>query len=252
MSTIFNDAITFLATRWEHRIRWRADLDDYNRLFYYASKIAAAGYGDHQIFGFVDGSFFQFCRPVNDQRRYCSGYYKGHGLKFQAIMTPDGMVNLSDFFPAPIGDADIWHQDDAYYKIDNMMLQKSVPLFSYGDHAYHQCAWVHAPYSHPNGHSLLPEDQRLFNAHLAEALVAVENGFGEVVKHWTYNSNKLGLKSLLQPVAAYYYTAGLFHNILCCLRGNPISKRFNCTPPTVEEYLAETEDNEEDSEGNNA
>jgi hypothetical protein len=53
------------------------------------------GQGNGKIWGFIDGTFIGFCRGIDAERqhRMYSGYYKGTGMKWQAIVTPDGLVS---------------------------------------------------------------------------------------------------------------------------------------------------------------
>ena len=42
--------------------------------------------------GFLDGTIRQQCRPVRGQRAIFSGHKRYHGLKFQALTVPDGLI----------------------------------------------------------------------------------------------------------------------------------------------------------------
>jgi nuclease HARBI1 len=68
--------------------------------------------------------------------------------------------------------------------------------------------------------------------------MAVEHGFGEVMKYWmktdVAKNNQIG-----HSAVAYYTVAVLFTNPLNCLRGgNQVSKAFACAPPTLDAYMA--------------
>ena len=43
--------------------------------------------------GFIDGTLKVICRPSRYQRRWYSGYKKCHAVKFQAIVTSDGLIS---------------------------------------------------------------------------------------------------------------------------------------------------------------
>ena len=45
------------------------------------------------IFGFIDGTVRPICRPGHHQKVVYNGHKRTHALKYQAIMTPDGMVS---------------------------------------------------------------------------------------------------------------------------------------------------------------
>ena len=55
--------------------------------------IAISVYGGTDIWGFVDRTVIEICRPIDNQRLCYSGHKKKHCLKFQAIMTPNGLIS---------------------------------------------------------------------------------------------------------------------------------------------------------------
>ena len=46
------------------------------------------------IWGFIDGTLRKTCRPSRFQRLAYSGHKRCHGIKFQSVVTPDGMFAL--------------------------------------------------------------------------------------------------------------------------------------------------------------
>jgi hypothetical protein len=52
--------------------------------------------GVEGVWGFVDGTFWEYYRPTGneEQRLVYSGHKKFHGNNYQAIVTPDGLVSL--------------------------------------------------------------------------------------------------------------------------------------------------------------
>ena len=71
--------------------------------------------------------------------------------------------------------------------------------------------------------------------------ISVEHGFGQLMMLSGYNGFTMGLKIGLSPVAVYFMVSDLFCNIPTCFHGNQRSKKFHCTPPTVNSYLAKGE-----------
>ena len=49
--------------------------------------------GGSCFWGFIDGTLNATCRPVLDQEEFYSGHKRKHGYKYQAIVTPDGLVS---------------------------------------------------------------------------------------------------------------------------------------------------------------
>ena len=242
LSTIFNATTRFIARYWQFRIRWRPQFDTYKGLQRYADAVGERGFGSNLIYSFVDGSFFESARPGYKQRRAYSGYYRGHSLKFQAIVTPDGIITLSLPFWANAHDRAIYEEDESSQRLVNLLdtkiLEGEQALYLYGDNAYYGCSFVQAPFNHPNGHGYLSGPKQAFNGHLASARIAMENAFGDLTNRFTYNSAHFALFSEGQPIGSYYYTACFLGNILCCIReGNLVSSRYRCSPPLLEEYL---------------
>ena len=46
----------------------------------------------NNIWGFIDGTLRKTCRPTAHQRIVYSGHKRAHGLKFQSVVTPDGLI----------------------------------------------------------------------------------------------------------------------------------------------------------------
>ena len=56
--------------------------------------------------GFVDGTVRKMCRPKYHQREVFSGHKRFHGLKFQSVVIPNGLIaNLYGLIPGSRHDA---------------------------------------------------------------------------------------------------------------------------------------------------
>jgi hypothetical protein len=96
ISVVFNAVTTFLDIQFSTYLRWHPQLNNYNRLQAFGQAILEdRGQGLGMIWGFIDGSFVGFCQSIDAEYQRCmySGYYKGHGMKWQAIVTSDGLVS---------------------------------------------------------------------------------------------------------------------------------------------------------------
>ena len=95
LSTVYNDVCVYLFEEYRDLICWHPMLNDYKRLRKYAKAIARKlGAGPPLFWGFIDGTFRGICRPEQDQGLLYSGYKKEHGIKWQGIVTPDGILTL--------------------------------------------------------------------------------------------------------------------------------------------------------------
>jgi hypothetical protein len=58
----------------------------YSKLIYEKSNAV------NKIWGFIDGTLRRTCRPIRFQRAVYSGHKRCHGIKFQSVVTPDGLI----------------------------------------------------------------------------------------------------------------------------------------------------------------
>ena len=100
ISQVFNAVLHFLYTRWvPTKIRsLDSNILNYWRLQDYATCLKKAGLGIPGCVGFVDGTFHGINRPGRDgnqgllQRLFYNGAHKGHGVIFEMITFPDGLI----------------------------------------------------------------------------------------------------------------------------------------------------------------
>ena len=76
----FSDKISNLAQREDHFQE-------------YADVIHAKGAPLKNCIGFVDGTVRPLCRPVRFQRTCYNGHKRVHAIKFQSVVTPDGLIS---------------------------------------------------------------------------------------------------------------------------------------------------------------
>ena len=97
---IFNSVISFIASYWVPRKVQRLDTSVFTpcRLQDYANCLWNLGLKIPLVCGFVDGTFHSVYRPGRDgykdlhQKIFYSGAKKGHGIVFEMITFPDGMI----------------------------------------------------------------------------------------------------------------------------------------------------------------
>ena len=90
ISAVLVDTLLFLDERYRRIIEWYPGLD-YSCIRRYARALRSFG-GSNIIWGFIDGTWMGVARPTKEQRDYYSGYRHRHGIKFQGIMAPDGLI----------------------------------------------------------------------------------------------------------------------------------------------------------------
>ena len=73
-------------TEWNHTILNAATLQKY------ANAVFNKGAALDNCFGFVDGTVRPICRPDQNQRIVYNGHKRVHGLKFQSVVLPNGII----------------------------------------------------------------------------------------------------------------------------------------------------------------
>jgi hypothetical protein len=208
------------------------------RLHQYATCIENTG-GSNGIWGFIDGTQKEICRPNEAQRQFYSGYKKAHTIKFQGIITPDGILShLAGPFEGKLGDWAAW-VDSGVEKILRELhegLSEDERLYLYGDPAYTVSFAIMGPYKARVGHPLT-ESKKAINAHMSSLRISVEHGFGKIMNLFSFNGYRRGLRIGLSPVGSYYMMAVLLANIHTCLQGSQTAEKFGIDPPSLDDYL---------------
>ncbi|OWZ23051.1 hypothetical protein PHMEG_0002133 [Phytophthora megakarya] len=93
LSSVFNYVCEHISTRCEPLL-----VGDWNRISSrhedFASAVRAKGATLFNVWGFIYGTDRRICRPGNSvqQRAMYSGHKRSHGIKYQSITTPDGII----------------------------------------------------------------------------------------------------------------------------------------------------------------
>jgi hypothetical protein len=94
LSTIYLDIVRHIVDTFRGFLAWNPRLNDYERLRRFGRAVGRrTGLGGERVWGFVDGTFRPFCKPIRDEHLNYSGHKRRHGFKYQAIATPDGLVS---------------------------------------------------------------------------------------------------------------------------------------------------------------
>ena len=93
LSIVANHLTDFLYQRWSHLLTsfnqpWLSS----NNLQIYADAIQAKGGALQNCWGFIDGTVRPVARPGNNQRILYNGHKKCHAIKFQSVVSPNGLI----------------------------------------------------------------------------------------------------------------------------------------------------------------
>ena len=93
LSEVYNSVIVALDAQFGWLIEWHPCLTR-DRINHYARMLDMKSDGGGVVWGWLDGTFVGTCRPEEKiQRLMYSGYKKRHGMKWQGLATPDGLIS---------------------------------------------------------------------------------------------------------------------------------------------------------------
>jgi len=193
-----------------------------------------------RCWGFVDGTFRKICRPPPDlQESAYNRYKRGHGLKWQFVVSPCGLIE--DGY-GPIAGR---HHDTFLLAKSgiNHTLQK-VPkhpttgreYYIYGDAGYRRMRYVMVGFGRDR--SKLSADKATFCSLHNRARTAVEWAFGIITQCWQSLAVLENQRIGTSPIGIQYSVCTFLTNCRTCLyRKNRISLYFECMPPKLVEWL---------------
>nr|CAH7726108.1 unnamed protein product [Callosobruchus chinensis] len=233
---ITNFVITFVENTFGHLL---VDLRSHHwltadKLQQYSNAVAAIGAAVQNCWAFLDGTIRPICRPSVDQQLYYSGHKRTHCLKYQSLVTPDGLtISCMGPFEGRRHDAGILRESGLYGQLEETTVFPEGHFVIYGDQAYGIRELILCPFP---GLNLNPE-QEMFNNSMSTVREAVEWIFGKVIAEFAFVDFKKNQKLLLQDLQSMYKTATLLANCHSCLYGNQTSQFFNMNPIPLEQYL---------------
>ncbi|CAM9646759.1 unnamed protein product, partial [Laminaria digitata] len=213
------------------------------RLGDFAEALHSWGSPLDNCWGFIDRTVRGIAGQVPNkmwwkQRAFYNGHKRKHAMKFQGVVTPDGI--FVDLYGPELGtrhDLYLLSESGLLERLEDNMNDASGDAYClYGDPAYGMSAYICCPCS--ESHGPLTEDMRHFNKSMSGCRITVEWLFTEMTSKWAFVTHKPQQKYLLSPVPVQYRMATLLYNIHSCLNGtNQISQFFGVSPPSLKEYL---------------
>lgn len=123
LSRIFNYMVTLIYKKVKTKMTYDTFLINQEKIHLYSRCINSP---TKRCWGFVDGNFHHICRPSgsNDiQRAFYNGSKKRHGINFQCVTTPNGMIAaLSRPLSGTQGDATVVAESQLYNLLDKSFI----------------------------------------------------------------------------------------------------------------------------------
>ena len=237
LSIIINTVCKQICDKWSGLVTdfTKAHFLTEERLQSYAAAVSARSPLTN-CFGFIDGTVRAICRPTVGQKSFYNGHKRHHGLKFQTVVTPDGIIaHMYGPLEGCRHDSAMLRESGLFAQLNSLPAPPEGGVYCiYGDPAYPLRPQLLCPYKGDQ----LTDAQAAFNKEMSAVRIAVEWAYGKTIQLFAFLDFKKNLKLLLQPVGMYYYTGVLLTNCHTCLHGGEINKLFDLQPPSLEEYLS--------------
>ena len=135
-------------------------------------------------------------RPTREQRAFFNGHKRYHAIKFQGVVTPDGIVvDLSGPELGTRHDVHLLHESGVLLQCQQHMNSASGdPYILYGDPAYGMSTHLDCPYS-TETYGPLTAAMIEFNKRMSACRVTVEWVFKEMTSKWAFVAMKTSRSS---------------------------------------------------------
>jgi nuclease HARBI1 len=182
------------------------------------------------------GTLRKIYRPTYHQRLLYSGHKQTHGIKFQSVIAPDGLI--VDLFGPIEGSRHetptFWAKATSFPNSEMPADGSLGPVYSlYGDLAYPQSLHLFGGFRNPLPGS--PEAQ--WNTLMSQVRRVVEWGFKEITAQWAFLDIRPRMRIMKSPIGKYYVIGCFLVNLRNCFYGGQISAYFDAMPLSVDDYL---------------
>jgi hypothetical protein len=245
ISEIINTVVVMIDKRWKHLLDFdHTTLLSPLNMARYAKAIHDRGSPLRGVWGFIDCTIRQICRPSYGQRAAYNGHKKFHALKYQAVMLANGIIaHLFGPWEGRRADPHLLAESGLLDKCERFAVRpgttEQTPMEDrhfqlFGDPAYGCSHVIQSPFA---GAGQRTEEQATWNARMSAVRIEVEHGFGVVVNLWPFLNTAWKHRVFSSPVGRYYRVGVLLTNAMNCCSPNQVAQYFDCLPLTLEEYF---------------
>ncbi|KAF8592318.1 hypothetical protein K439DRAFT_1643775 [Ramaria rubella] len=245
ISEITNETARYINDHWSHFLDWdNTGVVHPSRLHAYATALAEFGAPMTTVFGFINCTIHPTCRPGGFQELVYTGYKKCHGMKFQGVVTPNGlMAHLCGPFHAPQNNVGVLGESRLLEMLEEKALQPGSQdgdlahkqyFHVYGDSAYGVSPVMLSPFSGVGKRTL---DEAAFNMAMGAVHISVEHSFGIILQDWPFINCFWKHRIWGTQCGTLFRVAVLLTNAHSCLVPNQTSQWYDCMPPSLAEYF---------------
>ncbi|KAF8585008.1 hypothetical protein K439DRAFT_1646796 [Ramaria rubella] len=237
ISEITNETARYINDHWSHLLDWdNTGVVHPSRLRAYATTLAEFGAPMTTVFRFINCTIHPMCWSGCFQELVYTGYKKCHRMKFQGVVTPNGlMAHLYGPFWAPQNDVGVLGESRLLEMLEEKALQPGSqdgnPVHKqyfqvYGDSAYGVSPIMLSPFS-----------GAAFNTAIGAVRISVEHGFGIILQDWPFINCFWKHHIWGTQCGTLFHVAVLLTNTHSCLVPNQTSQQYDCMPPSLAEYF---------------
>lgn len=235
LSECINAVLRTIYDNWHHLLNFHRSRFGVQKLAAYSNALQAAGCPLPRCIGFIDGTLRSMCRPGEHQGLFYSGHKHMHGIKFQSVVTPDGIIShLAGPFEGCRHDVAMLMESGLLELMEEGLRDPQDAYCVYGDGGYPMSVNLVSPFKG----DVITDDEAAFNVEMGRFRVSVEWMFAKVVQQFAFVDFKKNLKFFLQPIALYYAVACILTNCHTALYGSAQASDLSMMqPPSLDEYL---------------
>ena len=137
LSRMHKLCVDFLYARWGFKVDMDLGFLLPRLVSYRRAIFAKTGGLVGNMWGFIDGTARQICRPTFFQRLFFSGHKRNHCLKYQGIMCPDGIIaQMKGPWVGRRNDCGMLNESQLVDILRAHFNDREIPLVLYGDTIY--------------------------------------------------------------------------------------------------------------------
>lgn len=205
---------------------------------HYAQCIAGQGAPLERCVGFLDCTKVFISRPGGpacNQKACYSGHKRAHCLVYLTITTPDGLI-LYMYGPEEgrRHDMTLYRKSNLDEVMQHSLMIEGEQFYVYGDNGFVMRPWMQIGFAP----SLAGPYESMYNSAMSSAREAVEWSYKDLKQNFVSNDFRRQLKVRKAPIALMYRASAVLWNMKVCMNhGGEVSTYFQCTPPTLDQYL---------------
>jgi len=210
-----------------------------------------------RVFGLLDCSMFKTNTPRTgpsdrfegsarfddadlQQRAVYTGWKKFHGIKVMTVVMANGLHAVYGPISVRRNDIDAVQSADLDQRLNNMQQGQVVKYCVFGDGIFKVLATADSTIRSYHKEQLgapLTDIERHENIVMRKIRVEIEHAYGDITKYFDLTDEKKEWKIRNGHSAQKLNLLFFLSNCITCIRGNSVTRKFDCFAPSLEEYL---------------